>query len=267
MVARDYWLADGVAEAAGGMNPMNEDITVVCSAWHKQQHLDQYFRQHSQALLRQTIPVKIIYVCDGGMSLEAPGPGVTMVTVSEGIRTAEAFNLGLALANTPFFATLNIDDFFFRNALEVQVGAMKQIGCDAFYGDWEVRFTTEGDIERDCFGLEQLRPCLDWPPEKAPGLRLGNGDGQRGTWGPAPIFRTEAIRSVGGFPKTFGDGTPIPTIIDFIVWHRMLEARKTVSRGELVVGSYYSNPETQQEFRGGSVPDEHKRYEQFGVMA
>jgi hypothetical protein len=245
---------------------MNEEITVACSAWHKQLHLDDYFRQHSQALLKQSIPVKIIYITDGGLRLDAPDPRVTMVSVSQGIPTAEAFNIGLALTSTPFFATLNIDDFFFRNALELQVGAMKQLGSDAFYGDWEIRRTIEGDIDRDCFELGRLTPCMNWPPEQAPDLRLGNGDGTRSTWGPAPIFRTEAIREVGGFPKRFKDGSLIPTIIDYIVWHRLMVAQKQVNRGEIVVGSYYSNPETQLEFRSNSVAIEHQRYDQLGIL-
>jgi hypothetical protein len=247
---------------------MNAEVTVVCSAWHKQKHLELYFRQHLRSLLSQTVPVKIIYVCDGGLRLEAPSPNVTMVTVSEGIRTAEALNIGLALTNTPYFAALNIDDFYFRNALEIHLGAMKQLDVDAFFGDWEIRFTEEGDTERDAFELVRLRPCRNWPPEREEGLRLGNGDGHRGTWGPAPVFKTAALKSVGGYPKWFGDGTPIPTIIDFIVWQRLLQAKKNVSRGAMVIGSYYSNPDSQQEFRRGhdTVVSEHQRFAQCGAQ-
>ena len=146
--------------------------------------------------------MKIIYVCDGGMLCwRKLDPSITIVTVSEGIKTAEAFNIGLALANTPFFAALNLDDFYFRNALELHVGAMKQLEADAFFGDWEIRFTEEGDTDRFAFGLKDLKPCRNWPPEAEHGLRLGNGDGHRGTWGPAPVFKTAALRSIGGFPK------------------------------------------------------------------
>ncbi|MDP9130794.1 MAG: hypothetical protein M3N35_10440, partial [Candidatus Binatota bacterium] len=60
-----------------------------------------------------------------------------------------------------------------------------------------------------------------------------------------------ALKELGGYPKWFGDGAPIPTIIDYIVWQRFMKADKRVSRGEVVVGSYYSNPATQQEFRSG----------------
>lgn len=247
---------------------MIAELTVACSAWHKQKNLDLYFRQHSRALLEQTIPVKIIYVCDGGLVLEKPHPDVTIVKVSEGIKTAEAFNIGLALANTPFFATLNLDDFFFKNALEIQIGAMQQLEVDAFYGDWEIRFSEEGDTARYAFGLDELTPCKNWPPETRDGLRLGNGDGYRGTWGPAPIFRTAALKELGGFPKWFGDGSPIPTIIDYIVWQRFMKANKRVSRGEVVVGSYYSNPATQQEFRSGhdTVTAEHRTYDLHGAQ-
>lgn len=247
---------------------MSEEVTVVCSAWHRQKNLDLYFRQHSRSLLQQTIPVKIIYVCDGGLVLEKLDPSITIVTVSEGIKTAEALNIGLALTNTPFFAALNFDDFYFRNALELHVGAMQQLSADAFFGDWEIRFTEAGDTERFAFDLKQLTPCRNWPPEAREGLRLGNGDGHRGTWGPAPVFRTSALKELGGYPKWFGDGSPVPTIIDFIVWQRFLKAEKRVTRGEIVVGSYYSNPASQQEFRGGhdTVAGEHRHYDLHGAL-
>lgn len=247
---------------------MSAEITVVCSAWHKQKNLELYVRQHSRSLLEQTIPVQIIYVCDGGLVLPKTDPRVTIVTVSEGIKTAEALNIGLALTNTPFFAALNLDDFYFRNALELHVGAMHQLEADAFYGDWEIRFAEEGDSGRLAFGLAELTPCSNWPPEPREGLRLGNGDGHRGTWGPAPVFRTAALRALGGYPKWFGDGSPIPTIIDFIVWQRFLKADKRVSRGAVVVGSYYSNPATQQEFRSGhdTVTAEHQTYDLHGAQ-
>ena len=129
-------------------------------------------------------------------------------------------------------------------------------------------FTEEGDIDREAFGLDRLEPCRNWPPEAKPGLRLGNGDGHRGTWGPAPVFKTSALREIGGFPTHFGNGAPVPTIIDFIVWDRLLKEHKKVSRGSIVVGSYYSNPASQQEFRGGEggVAGEHRLYEQYGAM-
>lgn len=247
---------------------MDEEITVVCSAWHKQQNLELYFRQHARSLLEQTIPVKIIYVCDGGLVLKKPDPSATIVTVSEGIKTAEALNIGLALTNTPYFAALNLDDFYFRNGLEIQVGAMQQLEADAFFGDWEIRFTQEGETERFAFDLEALTPCRNWPPESQEGLRLGNGRGHRGTWGPAPVFRTATLKELGGYPKWFGDGSPIPTIIDYVVWQRFMKADKRVSRGEVVVGSYYSNPASQQEFRGGhdTVLVEHQRYDVCGAQ-
>lgn len=247
---------------------MTEELTVVCSVWHKQKNLDLYFEQHSQSLLGQSIPIKIIYICDGGLSLPKIDEKITIVSVSAPIKTAQAFNTGLVLTDTPYFCVLNMDDFFFQNGLEIQLGAIKQLEADAFYGDWEIRFTENGDFRRLAFELHELQPCEQWPPELKPGQRLGNGDGLRGTWGPAPIYKTSAIRSVGGYPSYFGDGTSIPTIIDFVVWDRMLKNGKKVSRGEIVVGSYYSNPQTQQEFRTGpdGVGNEHKHYERYGAL-
>ena len=33
-----------------------------------------------------------------------------------------------------------------------------------------------------------------------------------------------ALKELGGYPKWFGDGAPIPTLIDSIVWQRFMKA-------------------------------------------
>ena len=35
---------------------------------------------------------------------------------------------------------------------------------------------------------------------------------------------TAALKELGGYPKWFGDGAPIPTLIDSIVWQRFMKA-------------------------------------------
>lgn len=248
---------------------MNADITVVCSAWHKQKDLELFYGQHRRSLINQTIPVKVIYVADGGLDLPNDHPMVEVVRVPRGITTAQAFNVALALTETEFFCALNLDDYFFTDALEFQVGALKERGADVVFGDWEIRFTKEADTDRTSGFLEDYTPCKNWPPEEAPRLRLGSGDRTRGTWGPAPVFRTQAVREACGYARQFGDGTPVRTIIDYILWQRLLRLGKQVMAAGRVFGTYYSSPSTQQEFRGDGpdpVGREHQLFDQHGAL-
>ena len=248
---------------------MKAEITVVCSAWHKQAHLDLFYAQHRHALLAQTIPVRVIYVADGGLELPNDHPMIEVVRVSRGITTAQAFNMALAITETDFFCALNLDDYFFTDALEFQVMSLKERGTDVIFGDWEIRFTKEADTDRTSGYLEDYTPCANWPPEEAPKLRLGSGDRSRGTWGPAPVFRTQAVREACGYARQFGNGQPIRTIIDYILWQRILKLGKQVMAAQRVFGTYYSNPSTQQEFRGDGpdpVAREHQLFNQFGAL-
>jgi hypothetical protein len=246
------------------------EITVVCSAWHKQKNLLQFHRQHLQCLLDQTVPVRVIYVADGDLELQVDHPLVDVVRVPWSISTAQAANVGLSLTDTEFFCMLNLDDYFFSDALALLTGVLKEHQADAAFGDWEIRFQPEAEISRTNRRLEDYQPCRTWPPERQPGLRLGNGDRRRTTWGPAPVFRTQAVREAYGFARQFGNGIPVRTIIDAILWHRLTALNKRVMVVERVLGTYYSNPADQQEFRGETAnpaADEHQLFDQYGARA
>lgn len=247
---------------------MSAELTVVCSVWHRQQHLELFFAQHVRSLLAQTADVRVIYVADGALELSYADERVTVITVDRGITTGEAFMIGLAVTGTEYFAALNIDDCWFTDAVAAHLAKMRAEDLDMVGGDWEIRHAPPAHTDRQCYDLSILQPCPQWPPAPAPGQRLGSGDGTRRTFGPAPIFRTSAVRGVGGYARHFGDGTPVRTIIDFILWDRLMRSGRRLGRLPLVVGTYFSNPSAQQEFRSGGddgVVGEHRHYERHGV--
>lgn len=247
---------------------MTADLTIACAVWHRQSHRDLLFAQHVRSLLRQTVPVNVIYVADGGHELAHPDERVTIVSVDRGVTVAESFMMALALTDTTYFAALNLDDCYFTDAAEVHLDFMRTHDLDMVGGDWEIRFTPVAHTDRPSFGVEALRPCPQWPPTPGPGQRLGSGDGARRTFGPAPVFRTAAVRQVGGYARAFGDGTPVATIIDYILWDRLARAGKRIGRLPQVVGSYLSDPASQQEFRSGGadgIAEEHRRYDLHGA--
>lgn len=248
---------------------MNEELTVVCAAWHRQANLEPFYEQHRHSLLNQSVDVRVVYVADGGLQLPHSGGRVTVINVDRGVSTAQALMLGLAVTETEYFAALNLDDHYFTDAAAAHLDMLRTHNLDMVAGDWEIRHTTEALTDRPCMPLSALRPCPQWPPSNQPGQRLGSGDGARATFGPGPVFRTSALRGVGGYPRQFGDGTQIKTIIDYVVWDRLARANARVARLPLVVGTYYSNPAGQQEFRAGgndAVIEEHEHYRQHGAL-
>jgi glycosyltransferase involved in cell wall biosynthesis len=98
---------------------------------------------------------------------------------------------------------------------------------------------------------------------------VGSGDGIRGTFGPAPVFRTSALRMVGGYARRFGDGTPVRTIVDLIVWDRLQRTGRQVARLPPVVGSTYFDPAARREAAGDGddhVIAEHRHYTEYGAL-
>lgn len=248
---------------------LGEDLTVVCAVWHQQRDLGRLFEQHTRSLLGQSVPVRVVYIVDGGLGLSSDHERVTVVSVDRGVTVSESFMMGLSLADTEYFAALNLDDYYFTDAVAAHLEIMRAQRLDMLGGDWEIRFTPEAHVERPCYDLSALRPCDEWPPAPGPGQRLGSGDGRNGTFGPAPIFRTAAVRQVGGYARRFGDGTRVRTIIDYILWDRLARAGGRIARLPLVVGTYLSDPGTQMEFRdGGSdgIAGEHHRYKRHGAL-
>ena len=248
---------------------MNEELTVVCAAWHRQANLELFYEQHRRSLLKQSVGVRVIYVADGGLQLPNGDDRVTVINVDRGVSTAQALMLGLAVTETEYFAALNLDDYYFTDAAAAHLEQLRTHNLDMVAGDWEIRHRPEAHTDRPCMPLSALRPCPQWPPSSQPGQRLGSGDGARATFGPGPVFRTSALRGVGGYPRQFGDGTQIRTIIDYVVWDRLARSNARIARLPLVVGTYYSNPAGQQEFRAGgndAVLDEHAQYRQYGAL-
>ena len=215
---------------------------------------------------------RIIYVFDDNLEIMVDDSRVISIVTNARTTTAESLNMALSLVRTDYVCALNLDDFYYpgtpANIMQAMKKSSSAIGC----ADWkidEVKLILEG---RDVFkpkSLSSFPTCSTWPPTKGEKARLGSGDASRGTLGPAPVYLTEVLKSIGGYRNNFANGSPIRKIIDYVAWKEIEKKRpRSFIRVPEIGGSYYSDPESQQEFRDGydDVAKEHALYNQFGVV-
>ena len=130
-------------------------------------------------------------------------------------------------------------------------------------GDWHVCYTQpDTDDVKETFRASSLPFAPAWPPAPGSRTRLGSGTGDRGTLGPATLWRRELYQQAL-YPWQFADGSPIRIVGDLAWWTivgKHLQA--PVIRLPLIVGNYHSHPGDQAEFRSD---DEHELLSTLGI--
>jgi len=231
---------------------INKKTTVFCAVWCGDNNRHELIKTHYQNLKAQTRGVEIVYIFDGG---DTPPSGLDAMTVSssKGLTIYEAWNLALACCQTPYVMNLNLDDRLNTNAVELMEIYLEAQNADLVGGDWKICHTQlETDMVSNCYEIAHLPFIPDWPPKQDALTRLGSGTGERGTYGPATLWKLENHIQIPRYPYRTDDGLKIRGISDSI-WWTLLEQqfKKKIVRMPIVVGNYYSHPESQAEFRVG----------------
>ncbi len=221
--------------------------TVFCAVWHKQPDKEELLRSHWANLKAQNVPVEACYIFDNGD--EAPEwLDATWHSFSEPLTIYEAWAAGVALARTPYVMNLNMDDRLATDAVR-QMTAIAQATKSALVGcEWKVVFDRKHLTET--FSSEDLWDSTfapDWPPLPTPNLRLGSGTGERGSLGPATLWDINLLGK--WYPTHFNNGEPIKSIGDMIFVQVLLLNKAKMTRVPLILGRYYSDVNTQAEFR------------------
>jgi hypothetical protein len=231
--------------------------TVFCAAWSGDPDRHALLRAHQACLDAQTVPVVPLVVLDDGD--EPPGwlRGV-VVTSRRPLALYEAWSVATQLAGTPYLMNLNLDDRLAADAVEVMERALDE-GADLVGGDWRVchdQAATDAVAGTPAVPAHDLPFAAGWPPAPGVETRLGSGTGDRGTYGPATMWR-RSLHERARYPWAFADGSPIRVVGDLAWWLAVtgpLGGR--AARLPLVVGHYRSHPSGQAEFRHA---DEHDR--------
>jgi FkbM family methyltransferase len=237
--------------------------TVICAAWHGDPERHRRLEAHSRNLRAQTHPVSSIYVFDNADAVP-PGLDGRAIVAHEKLTVYEAWNVALAAVRTPFVMNLNLDDRLAPDAI-VRLEMALYNGADLAAGDWRICYSAEeADDVAKVFPAGDLPFVSDWPPRAGTRTRLGSGTAERGTFGPACIWRMALHAELGRYPWRFGDETPVRTIGDAIWWEMLKRTGKKLVRLPFVVGNYLSQPASQAEFRH-DAEGEAERLKQVGI--
>jgi len=227
--------------------------SVICAVWHGDSDRHSLIEGHAENLSRQTVPVEPVYVFDGSDEPPATIPG-RKVVVHENMSIYQAWNVGLAMVTTPFVMNLNLDDRLAPNAVEILERTLMSQGAALVGGEWRICYSQqETDAVEPCYPADQLPFFAPWPPPQGTRTRLGSGTGERGTLGPATLWRMDTHIGAPRYPWRFTDGTIVKVIGDMCWWNLVTQhLKKKAVRLADVIGNYHSHPSSQAEFRGPS---------------
>ena len=252
--------------AEGGSSPESEPLpktTVFCAVWHKDPERMERLVAHQACLDAQSVPVERVYVFDGGDAPPAWLKGRAL-TSREPLSIYEAWNLALADVRTPYVMNLNLDDRLCREGVQVLEKTL-DAGMDLAGGDWRICFDqAETDATGACVRSDTIPFRPEWPPAMGGPVRLGSGTGERGTFGPATLWKTSLHRELGSYPSRFADGSPVRVIGDALWWQMIQNAGKKVYRLPFIIGHYHSHPTDQAEFRN-PAEEEHAKIQTVGL--
>ena len=237
--------------------------SVFCAVWHRDPKRHELLRGHAANLARQTVPVDPIYIFDGGDEPPSWLEG-RVVSVREQLSIYQAWNVALSLVATPLAMNLNLDDRLAPDAVELLERHILRTGAAVAGGEWKVCHSqAETDDVAPCYPAEKLPFVRGWPPQRGVLTRLGSGTRERGTFGPATIWRMEAHIGLPRYPWRLRDGTLINGPAD-LAWWRLVSANPNLKMLiiPVVIGNYYSHPQDQAEFRHA---DEHALLNDPGV--
>jgi len=237
--------------------------SVFCAVWHKDPKRHELLRGHAENLARQTVPVDPIYVFDGG---EEPPSWLAgrAVSVREPLSIYQAWNVALSMVATPLVMNLNLDDRLAPDAVQFLEHHILRTGAILAGGEWRVCYSQQQtDDVVPCYPAEQLPFVAAWPPNPGTLTRIGSGTRQRGTFGPATIWRMEAHLGMPRYPWRLMDGSLIQAAGDLVWWEMITTNPKfRTLKIPVVIGNYHSHPGDQAEFR---IPDERQLLSDPGV--
>lgn len=224
--------------------------TVFCAVYHKDPLRSTLIFDHLQNLRQQTVPVNCVYVFENGDVPPSNFPA-PWLTFSSPLSIYEAWNLGITASHTDFLMNLNLDDRLHPDAIERLQKFIEQEQADLVGGDWQIKYSqADTDIVSACSPVSSLPFLPSWPPLLGSHTRLGSGTGERGTFGPATLWRRELHRHCPRYPERLADGTVIRSIGDALWWMILRDKlNKKMLRLPMIIGNYHSHPAEQAEFR------------------
>jgi len=127
------------------------EVTVFCAVWHQDPRRHALLKAHRENLRRQSRPVEVVYVFDGG-DVAPEGLEAQTIAANGPLTIYQAWNLALAAVRTPLVMNLNLDDRLAPDAVEKLAADLKAQDAVLAGGDWRICYSQE---ETDA-----VSPCL-----------------------------------------------------------------------------------------------------------
>jgi len=231
------------------VNSSAAGVTVFCAVWHGDAARAELVRRHRENLERQSVPVEVIYVFDGGDA--APeNLDAEVITASAPLTIYQAWNLALAAVKTPLVMNLNLDDRLAPDAVEKLAGHLEESGAALVGADWRICYSQDmTDAVSPSIPAGEVPFSLTCPPAVESPRRLGSGTGERLTFGPATLWRMSVHSQIPRYPWRLKNGTLIRSVADGAFWSILAHLGLKLSRLPMVVGNYHFHPEDQAEYR------------------
>ena len=246
-----------------GKSPL---VSVVCAVWSQDPNRWHLIADHLENLSSQTCQVEPIYVLEQGDIPPAEFRDFC-TTFGERLSIYQAWSHGINLSNGELVMNLNLDDRLRKNAVETLRIPFYNETIMCVGGEWNIRFDIQDLPDSEFIELineHSWDPA--WPPSpgSVPKLRLGSGTGERGTYGPATMWRKSLFETIQ-YPIKFGNGDLIESIADAVFWHQVkMRNPDSLFRIPMIIGDYLSSPSSQAEFR---VSGEHEKLAKYGVWS
>ena len=245
-----------------GVKPLPR-TTVFCAVWHKDPKRFDLLERHAENLARQTVSVESVYIFDGD---DEPPDWLKprALSVREPLSVYQAWNVALSVVETPLVMILNLDDRLAPDAVGLLEREVLRSGATLVGGEWRICYSqAETDAVEPCYPAGRLPFLPAWPPRPGSVTRLGSGTGERGTYGPATVWRMDAHIGAPRYPWRLAEGTLIRSAGDLAWWNILVSnPRAKIVRLPVVIGHYHSHPADQAEFR---VADERGLFAEPGV--
>ena len=206
-------------------------------------------RAHRENLRRQTVPVEVVYVFDGG---DAPPTDLEAQTVatSAPLTIYHAWNMGIAAVATPLVMNLNLDDRLAPDAVEKLVAQLKADQAMLVGGDWKICYSQEEtEAVAPCIPVRDMPFAMDCPPAVRTGHRLGSGTGESLTFGSAVLWQMAVHATVPRYPWRLDDGSMIRSVGDGLFWSILGRLGMKMTRLPMVIGNYHFHPQSQAQYR------------------
>jgi hypothetical protein len=232
---------------------MTINTSIICAVYSKDPDRFSLLEKHFECLQQQSVEVQPIYIFEDG---DIPPKLINgeIIISNRPMTIYEAWNLGLSASRTPLVMNLNLDDRLHMDAIEILEREIGDKKADLIGGDWRICYSqSDVDDTGSCYPAESIPFIPEWPPEKGCLTRLGSGTGDRGTYGPATMWRASAHIGWSRYPYRTSEDYRIKAVAD-TVWWQILQSHlnKNLVRIPSIIGNYHSHPDSQAEFRHGN---------------